>query len=85
MFLRIFDAQNFLRVFLIILVISFKMSWGPKHKMLKLAIKGIWKKQDFFKKGFFKKGFLQLMWPNPQFPHLLKKSLMENFIFCAVK
>ena len=24
------------------------------------------------------------MWPNPQFP-LLKKSLMENFIFCAVR
>ena len=28
------------------------------------------------------------MWPNPQFtnpnPHLPKKSLMENFIFCAV-
>ena len=25
------------------------------------------------------------MWPNPQFwSHLLKKSLMENFIFCAV-
>ena len=28
------------------------------------------------------------MWPNPQFPadlvHLLKKSVMENFIFCAV-
>ena len=28
------------------------------------------------------------MWPNPQFPairsHLLKKSLLENFIFCAV-
>ena len=28
------------------------------------------------------------MWPNPQFPavwsHLEKKSLMENFIFCAV-
>ena len=28
------------------------------------------------------------MWPNPPFPvdlsHLLKKSLMENFIFCAV-
>ena len=29
------------------------------------------------------------MWPNPQFPadldHLLKKILMENFIFLAVK
>ena len=29
------------------------------------------------------------MWPNPQFtadlPPLLKKSLMENFIFCAVQ
>ena len=25
------------------------------------------------------------MWPNPQFwPHLLKKSLMEKFIICAV-
>ena len=27
------------------------------------------------------------MWPNPQlliWSHLLKKSLMENFIFCAV-
>lgn len=48
MFLRIFDAQNFLRVFLIILVTSFKMSWGSKHKMLKLAIKGIWKKTRFF-------------------------------------
>ena len=28
------------------------------------------------------------MWPNPQFPavwsHLLKNSLMENIIFCAV-
>ena len=28
------------------------------------------------------------MWPNPQeiavWPHLLKKSLIENFIFCAV-
>ena len=29
------------------------------------------------------------MWPNPQeiavWPHLLKKSLIENFIFCAVR
>ena len=29
------------------------------------------------------------MWPNPQemriWSHLLKKSLLENFIFCAVK
>ena len=25
------------------------------------------------------------MWPNPQLPPLLKKALMENFIFCAVQ
>ena len=27
------------------------------------------------------------MWPNPQetWSHLLKKSLMENFIFCTVR
>ena len=29
------------------------------------------------------------MWPNPQFladlPHLLKKFLIKNFIFCAVE
>ena len=45
--------------------------------------------QTLHKKWSYHQWFLQSMWPNPQFPairsHLLKKSLMENFIFYIVK
>ena len=37
------------------------------------------------KNEVFQQGFFQLMWPNLRsWSHLLKKSLIENFSFCAV-
>ena len=47
--------------------------FGTLHKKMKFSIK------DFFSKCDQIRSFLRI------WSHLLKKSLMENFIFCAVK
>ena len=59
------------------LVLRFsKIRTSYKH-LIQVACKPCF--YHYLKNEVFHYGFLQQMWPN-----LLKKSLMENFIFCAV-
>ena len=53
------------------------------HKMLTMTYLYSAQKMKFSIKDFFIKCD-QISWKQRIWPHLLKKSLMENFIFCAV-
>ena len=53
-------------------LIEYLFSFASLHKKMKFSIK------DFFSKGDQIRSFLRI------FSHLLKKSLMESFSFCAV-